>query len=512
MARHPSRRPRRRQYVAELENLRPSLANARRRRARSPPPLELTLRTTHNRPIPPAALRRRDLRQVQDLQERIQRGRVSGMTVFELEELDDQIDDIRTQQEARQSQLDEIDAQRWWRREYTSGCWNFSGEPDWGLTRQEMREIRREEDEELRLEAEDREAARVEQEQAELRQNLLDQLHTLSLTAPRSPPLIAPIRPPLPLPPRVTPPRPGQAMFNRLGRRLERALRDNNQEEVQELTTSITDLRSHLREGLEAWELEYNRGAGHLSHRSAEEPLSPTYRSESDEDHSEVDQPHEDPLDENPLDENQPHEDVDLDQQVARLIENVVHPNARSLPAEAVNRPPPTLLPAVELGSSLRPTSSAIANHGSGDWAQVLEFQPSRSGGPARRSQPRSRRSATPGPSSAGAHAPTRSLNIRPSTPRSQQTSPSMASGQALTRQSPCLVVERDVSSRSTPVQRPIRTPPPRDPVTGRFISRGRILSTPYQESGSSTILSRSRSPPSEAEANRPSSRRRTRD
>ncbi len=219
MDRHPSRRPRRRQYVADLETLRPSLANARRRRARSPPPLELTLRTTHNRSIPSAALRRRDLRQVQDLQERIQRGRVSGMTVFELEELDDQIDDIRTQQEARQSQLDEIDAQRWWRREYTSGCWNFSGEPDWGLTRQEMREIRREEEEELRLEAEDREAVRVEQEQAELRQTLLDQLHTLSLTAPRSPPLIAPIRPPLPL--RTPPPRdPVTGRFMSRGRML----------------------------------------------------------------------------------------------------------------------------------------------------------------------------------------------------------------------------------------------------------------------------------------------------
>ncbi|KAI9701047.1 MAG: hypothetical protein M1836_001716 [Candelina mexicana] len=266
------------------------------------PRREVSLRTSHNVPLRSAVLARRDRARVAELRAEIEAAWHEGLPPSYLEELEEMIADVRTNADRRELDLQELDAQRWERRQISDHC-NIPPEPDWELSCQEHREIEQELAAEWEREREDQEAARLAERQAERRDALLDQLQALALNA-RTTPIVLASRRPLPPPARRMPPRPGQAIFDRLRRRLERALQENNQRDVQELTTSITDLRSHLREGLEAWDREYNRGAGH------DTPSSPI----------EVD------------DSGEPDSD-DFEHQVAGIIDRVIHPVAEPLPA-----------------------------------------------------------------------------------------------------------------------------------------------------------------------------------
>ncbi|KAI9791673.1 MAG: hypothetical protein M1835_000169 [Candelina submexicana] len=522
------------------------------------PRREVSLRTSHNVPLRSAVLARRDRARVGELRAEMEAAWHERLPPSYLEELEEMIADVRTNAERRELDLQELDAQRWERRQRSNHC-NIPPEPDWELSCQEHREIEQELAAEWQREREDQEAARLAERQAERRDALLDQLQALSLNA-RTMPIVLASRRPLPPPPRQIPPRPGQAIFDRLRRRLERALQENNQRDVQELTTSITDLRSHLREGLEAWDRENSRAAEEVTRRvlqqfahTAEERARSLPQDEEetisvdegmeDDRHPSLIQGHDAAIARGNSQESatsQGHiQPVQATRQARRHAERpTLTPRSRmrqahlteapAAPALTFRRPVQTqaedlehgeilevselapsrenLLPAADTRSSSGPASTSLAGGNTEDWAQALSFQPSM----APRNQPRPRRPRTPYPPSSRARTQGTSSTVGSSTPHRQRTLSSFEPGQGSSNRSSGQTTQPDRVSRSTSAQTPYRNLPPRDPVTGRFLPRRRTLISPLRNT---EVRMRSRSPPfSEAEAERPASSRRTRD
>ncbi|KAI9721724.1 MAG: hypothetical protein M1812_002059 [Candelaria pacifica] len=209
----------------------------------------LRLRTSHNVPLRSEVLAQRDRARVAELRQEIEDARREGVSQIYLEELDEAIAQIRTDAERRELDLQELDAQRYLRRQRSEHS-SVPPEPDWDLTYEENAEIEQEQAAERRREREDQQTF----EEAERWNSLLDQLQTTTIEI-RPAPLVPPYSDRLPLPLRPQPMR-GQMVLDRVGRQLERELRGNDQDRINELTTTLTDLRSNLIEGITAWTLE----------------------------------------------------------------------------------------------------------------------------------------------------------------------------------------------------------------------------------------------------------------